>query len=165
MQNGKQSTCRFIDTFPLSHRLIMRTGWYGFIAIGLVGISLHNLAWAGIYFAVVCAGFALAVSRAICSHCPYPSQYDSCLFLPPTLVKKLYPYRGPEVSLSGKICTVLALVAIIAFPQYWLKENTFLLFLFWTFCLPSIAAFPLFYCKRCRHTGCPLNTTEQSGCR
>lgn len=164
MHREKPSQCQFIDRFPFAHRLVMRTGWYGFIAIGLVGISLQNLFWAGAYVLLVFVGFGLAVLPSVCSHCPYPVKYDSCLFVPPIVVRKFYPYRGPKVSRLGSIYAVSAIAAIIAFPQAWLMDNTLLLFLFWVFCLPSIAAFPLFYCKRCRHTGCPLNATGSSGC-
>ncbi len=158
MKSQAEGKCKYIDRFPLSHQLIMRTGWYGFITVGLVGIAMHSLVWAGVYFIISLAGFALAVMPSICAHCPYPTKYDSCLFLPPAIVRKLYPYRGPEESLAGKILTIISLIAIIAFPQPWLSKNSIFLTLFWLICLPSIAAFPLFYCKRCRHKGCPLNS-------
>jgi hypothetical protein len=160
MQNHKNTKCSYIDRFSLTQILVMRTAWYGFIAIGITGIALHSFSWAAIYTTVTFFAFTLGVMPTICAHCPYPVERDTCLFAPPFLIKKFYPYKGPEVSFRESVITIFALATVVIFPQYWLNKNSFLQALFWIIFLPSIAAFPFFYCKRCRHTGCPLNQTE-----
>ena len=159
--NIQDHSCSLIDRFPLKHRIIMQTGWYGFIAIGLAGVALQSQLWALIYFVFVIASFFFMVLPSLCSHCPYPEKHDTCLFLPPSLIRKFYPYRGPRMSRTESLTTLLGLAGIVIFPQAWLYHSPLLFIIFWAFCLPSIIAFPLYYCKRCRHEKCPMNNARR----
>lgn len=135
----------------------MRTGWFGFMAVGFLGIYRQAPLWAFFYAVFGVLGFALVVLPSLCAHCPYPAKYDTCLFLPPGLVRKLYRYRGPHMSLTGKTATLAALAGMVIIPLFWLANDVFLLSVFFLIGLPVIAAFPFFYCRRCRHAGCPMN--------
>lgn len=153
--------CNLIDTFSLKERLIMRTAWFGFTAVGLWGIHRQDPLWALLYLVYVLAGFALVVLPALCAHCPYPSQYSTCLFLPPGLVQRFYPYGGPRMSLLGKVAVFIVMAGMLAFPQFWLVHDRGLLTLFWLLALPTVVAFPLHYCRHCRHKGCPMNRVSK----
>ena len=151
------STCGLIDRFSWKQKLLMRTGWFGFMAVGAWGIYLQDPLWALLYVSAGVAGFALVVLPCLCTHCPYPSRFSTCLFLPAGLVQRFYPYRGPQMTPAGKLAVAAVMVGMVAFPQLWLISHPGLLVLFWLLALPVIAAFPLHYCRRCRHTGCPMN--------
>lgn len=160
MHNQKDTHCSFIDSFSLAQILIMRTAWYGLVGIGITAIALHSYTWAVVYFAVTLAAFTLGIMPALCAHCPYPAERDTCLFIPPRFITKFYPYKGPDMSFKESFITILGLAIVVIFPQYWLNKNIILQVSFWIICLPAIGAFPLFYCKRCRHTGCPMNQAD-----
>ena len=149
--------CSLIDRFSLKQKLLMRTGWLGLMAVGTGGIYLQDHFWALVYIISALAGFALVVLPGLCAHCPYPSTSSTCLFLPAQFVLRFYPYRGPRMSLGGKLAVAAVIIGLIALPQFWLIQRPGLLALFWLLALPAIAAFPLHYCRRCRHMGCPLN--------
>ena len=150
-------TCGWIDRFTWQQKALMRTGWFGFMAVGVWGIFLQDPLWALLYLIYGAAGFVLVVLPGLCSHCPYPSRFSTCLFLPAGLVARFYPYRGPQMSPAGKAAVAVVMVGMVVIPQFWLISSKGLLLLFWLLAVPVIAAFPLHYCRRCRHTGCPMN--------
>jgi hypothetical protein len=162
MSSGGVHNCKLIERFSVKERFFMRSGWLGFMAVGCYGIYTQDPLWALLYIVFGLLGFALVVLPALCSRCPYPVEFSTCLFLPPSLIRRFYPYRGPHMSLSGKISTIVILVGVVAFPLYWLADNRLLLLVYWIFGLPALAAFPLHYCRRCRHSGCPLNKASAS---
>jgi hypothetical protein len=157
MQPTNCSNDRLIDRFSLQERLVVRTGWYGFMIIGTIGIFMQAPIWAAVYLGYSLVAFGLIILPGLCAHCPYPSQYSTCLFLPPALVNRFYPYKGPQMHPTAKILVFIAMAAIVMLPQFWLIASLPLFLLFWLFALPTLVAFPMHYCKRCRHFDCPLN--------
>lgn len=162
MSSVSHHTCNLIDQFSLKERVIMRTAWAGFTAIGVWGIYRQDPLWSLLYLIYVLAGFGLVVLPGLCAHCPYPSQFSTCLFLPPGLVQRFYPYRGPRMSPLGKVAVLVVMAGMVVFPQFWLIHDPAVLALFWLTALPVIATFPLHYCRRCRHRGCPMNRVANS---
>ncbi len=160
MKTTQHSKCVPIDRFSLKERLLMRTGWFGFMAVGAYGIYQQNPLWAWFYVAYGFFGFALAVLPSLCAHCPYPYKRSTCLFMPPGLLKKFYPYRGPKLSTGDKWAAFSAMAGMVIIPHFWLVNNRPLLLLFWLIGLPVVAAFPMHYCARCRHFGCPMNRAK-----
>ena len=152
--------CTLIDRFSLKERAIMRIGWYGFMAVGTIGIYKQSPVWAMLYVAYSLLSFALVILPALCSHCPYPSKHGTCLFLPPGLLNRFYPYKGPQMSLAGKFAVFITMAGIVILPHFWLIKDLPMLLLFWCFGLPTLMAFPLHYCKHCRHFDCPMNKAE-----
>jgi hypothetical protein len=146
------------DYFSLTERFLMRVGWGGFMLIGFFGIYLQDPIWAWGYAVLGIVGFLLVVIPLLCVHCPYPYHYNTCLFLPQAFLKRFYPHRGPKMSTFGKIAVSIVLASMVVLPNFWLVTDLPLLLLFWLFGLPTIAALPIYYCKHCRHTGCPMNT-------
>lgn len=157
MSSLSPHTCSMIDRFSLQERVLMRTAWAVFTALGAWGIYRHAPLWSLLYLIYVLAGFALVVLPGLCAHCPYPSKFSTCLFLPPGLVQRFYPYRGPTMSPFEKIAVSVTMAGMVLIPQIWLVREPVILVIFWLSAIPVIAAFPLYYCRRCRHQGCPMN--------
>ena len=86
MQPRNTSDATLINRFALKERLLSRTGWYGFMIVRTWGIFVQAPIWAVVYLVYSLAAFTLVILPGLCAHCPYPSEYSSCLFLPPTLV-------------------------------------------------------------------------------
>lgn len=166
MPSGKNTGCTLIDRFSLKERMIMKLGWYGFMAIGTYGIYKQAPVWAAIYVVYALLAFARIIVPGLCAHCPYPSMHGTCLFLPPALLNRFYPYRGPRMNAVEKITVGVAMAGLVIMPNVWLIADLPLLALFWLFGLPTLAAFPRHYCKHCRHFDCPMNkatVTDPSG--
>jgi Na+/proline symporter len=162
MSTKDHSCCTLIDRFSWKEKLLMRTGWFGFMAVGAYAIARQNPLWAWAYVALGVFGFTLVVLPNICARCPYPSQFSTCLFLPPGLMKRFYPYKETKMSLSGKIATLLAMAGMVIMPQFWLVHNLPLFALFWLIGLPVLTAFPFYYCSRCRNFSCPMNKAQKA---
>jgi hypothetical protein len=150
------------DSFAMWERVVWPLCFAGFIAVALVGI--HSISPVG---ALVYAGFALlglAVGfPSLCSHCPYPTRHSTCLFLPPKLVARLLPYRGPRLSRLETVAVLLVTTGLFLLPQVWLIRDPIWLLPFWALALPVAIAFPVYYCRRCRHAGCPMNRVPRNG--
>lgn len=150
-----------IGHFSLKERIICRIGFYGFMAIGTYGMYKQSPLWAMIYVLVALLGFTAVILPSLCVHCPYPSKHNTCLFLPPALLNRFYPYKKPPMSLFKKIATFTVFAIFLIMPQPWLFNDLPMLGLFWLLCLPLLAVFPAYYCKRCRHIECPLNKVSR----
>jgi len=154
--------CALIDRFSLTERLIMRTGWLGFMAVGAYAIYRQDPLWAWGYVAYGIIGFALVVLPGLCAHCPYPYERSTCLFMPPGILRKFYPYRGPRMTPAEKAAAFSTMAGMVVLPHFWLVNDIPLLMIFWLLGLPVLAAFPMHYCSRCRHFGCPMNKAPKS---
>ncbi len=152
--------CTLIDRFSFLEKMLMRAGWYGAMAVGFYGIYKQDPLWAVLYAAFGILGFALGVMPSLCAHCPYPAFHSTCLFMPPAVVRKFYPYRGARMSRLEKVVTLVCLAGTMIIPLFWLARDRVLLVVFLLIGLPVLAVFPLHYCRRCRHVGCPLNRTS-----
>jgi hypothetical protein len=162
MPNRNNTGVSLIDRFSLKERMIMQVGWYGFMTIGTFGIYRQSPVWAVIYVIYSLLAFAQVILPGLCAHCPYPSMHATCLFLPPSLLSRFYPYKGPRMRTMEKISVGTAMAGLVLMPNIWLVRDPPLLALFWLFGLPILAVFPVHYCRRCRHSGCPMNKVPAS---
>ena len=149
-----------INRFSLKEKLLMRSGWLGFMTVGAYAIYRQDPLWAYMYVIGEFLVFALVILPFLCAHCPYPYKFSTCLYMPHGLVQKFYAYRGPEMGASEKIAAGAALASMVIIPQFWLIHEIKLLVIFWLAAVPSMAVFPLHYCSRCRHHGCPMNKAK-----
>ena len=159
---AKNNECMLIDCFSLTEKILLRIGWYGFLVVGTYAIYKQDPLWAWIYAAYAILGFALLVLPSLCAHCPYPYEFSTCLFLPPALLRRYYPYRGPGMSITGKVVALSTMTGMVLLPNFWLIHDIGLAVLFWLLALPMLAIFPLHYCARCRHFSCPLNKAQKT---
>ncbi len=147
---------RLADGFSPTQKVLLRLLFAALLAVGIYAGFLQGAGWGWFYVGFVVVS-QVVLLRVLCGHCPYPHQYDDCLLLPVSLLRRLAPYRGPEISPAGKLAIGLALAGVVVVPQYWLVQRPVLLVMFWAACLPFVVYFPLRLCGRCRHTGCPAN--------
>jgi hypothetical protein len=157
MSSTKGSDGHLIDRFSLKERLLSRGAWYGFMAVGTWGIFIQAPLWAVIYLLYSLAAFTLVILPGLCAHCPYPSEYSTCLFLPPAVVNRFFPYKGPQMHPVNKVLAFVAMAGIVMMPQFWLITDLPRLLLFWLLALPILVAFPRHFCRHCRHLDCPMN--------
>jgi hypothetical protein len=127
------------------------------MAVGTWGIYLKSPLWSLFYLLYSIGGFTLVILPGLCAHCPYPYRFSTCLFFPLGLLKRYYPYKGPRMSRAEKIFVAVVMAGIFIFPQFWLLRQPGTLAVFWLLALPVLIVFPLYYCRRCRHVGCPMN--------
>jgi hypothetical protein len=154
--------CRFLDGFPMMHKIVMRFLMIIFPAVGVYAIFLHNALWGWIYLGLLTLGQAILVLPNLCGHCPYPHEYDDCLLIPAGLLRRFIPYGGSEIGKGGRFALVLAAAGSVLIPQVWLFREPVLFILFWVTLIPFLAYFTLYLCKRCRHTGCPANRVPKT---
>ena len=148
--------------FALWEKGLWRLCFYGFLVVGAAGVYAVSPLGGATYAALSLVGLFAVVLPSLCSHCPYPTRYRDCLFLPPGLVRALYPFRGPRMSRAEGFAFLGVTLALIAAPQLWLLARPAWLLAFWALALPVLVAFPLYYCRRCRHFGCPANRVPRA---
>jgi hypothetical protein len=73
--------------FSLPLRLAMRLCLYAFFAIGFIGTGLLSRTVGAVYLIVLLVG-GWAILRCFCSHCLYPYSLDSCLPMPPLILRR-----------------------------------------------------------------------------
>ena len=149
---------KLTDKFGTPERILMIIGFYGFILVGAIGIFSVSLVWGLIYIGFALIGLFGIVLSCLCSHCPYPYEHDTCLFLPVSLVKRLRKYNPDPLKKHEKFGFVFVMAGLVVIPQYWLVQNIILLIVFWVLCLPTFfLVLPFYYCKHCRLFTCPFN--------
>jgi len=149
-----------IETFNPLEKILLRVGFYGFMIIGAYGIYSNSIVWGLIYTGFVIFGSKFGLLYFLCSHCPYPYKHSDCLFVPSSLIKKQYEFRSDKMSVLDNIGFVAIMAGFIVIPQYWLFKNYTILILFWILCLPTLASFPFYLCRRCQHFDCPFNSVS-----
>ena len=148
--------------FKSWEKLLMRLAFYGYLLIGFYAIYIESVAW-GLGYLLFCGlGMIFLVLYGLCANCPYPYQFSDCLFLPYNVIKRLYKYRGGNMTRLDKIGFMVVFAGTILIPQFWLINHFKLLCLFWILALPICIAFPIYYCRRCRHFNCPLNKVNSA---
>ncbi|MBN1273448.1 MAG: hypothetical protein JXB26_14365 [Candidatus Aminicenantes bacterium] len=159
-QNDDQNI-KLIDRFSLVEKILMRIGFYGFIIVGVYGIFTVSTLWGAIYIGFILLSLSFGLLYCLCSHCPYPYQFSTCLFLPYGIVKKICRFRSESMNILEKIVFMVAILGLVVFPQYWLFKNYTILIIFWIFCLPTLGGLLFYFCKRCRHSCCPFNSARK----
>lgn len=145
-----------IENFSLFQKTFSRIGLYGSLALGIYGVFSESIFWGFAYMSVAILGTWVLLGR-LCARYPYPYKNSNCLFLPFEWIKAAFRYRSEPMRFRDTLGLAVAATGLVAFPQYWLLKNPFLLSAFWIVCLPTLSVFPVYFCKRCRHVGCPLN--------
>jgi len=150
---------RFVDRFSMGQKIVLRLLLVAFCLVGLIAVFRHDALWGWIYLGVLTLGQAVLVVPNLCARCPYPYEYNDCLFVPAGLLRTLVPRRTSPMGPAGKGALLAGAGALVVIPQYALFQEPLLLILFWALLLPFLGFFPLYLCRHCRHTGCPANRT------
>ncbi len=145
------------DGFGIVEKVLMRTGFYGFILIGAWAIARQSAAWAAVYLAGSVIGLVLVVYVFLCRYCPYPFRYRDCLFFPyQWLTSAVRPSAG-RMGRGHQFGFSAVMAMLLLFPHPWLIGDPRVLLAFWMLAGPTVAALPLYYCRRCHHHQCVFN--------
>ena len=147
------------DGFSWYEKLCIRGGLAGLVAVGAVGIYLESPAAAIGYLLFGLVGGVLVIYDFLCVYCPYPYEHSDCLFFPRQLLTMVVNRRSGKINAVRRALLMLTAAGLVLVPQYWLWGNWGLLAVFWALAIPLGLAFPLFFCPRCRHAACPMNST------
>lgn len=163
MNSGKASAPGpdYIDTFSPAEKALMRIGLYGFVAAGAVGMHAAGPAWGWGYLAFAVLGFSGPVALILCARCPYPYVRHTCLFVPPGLIARVYPFRPRPMAGWEKVVLALFFAALFVVPLPFLVAWPAALAVFLALALPTNAAVLLCYCPRCRNRRCPFNRVRR----
>lgn len=150
--------------FSLSEKILMGAGFYASVVTGAYGICAQSIAWGLLYISFIIFGMFILLGYCVCAYCPYIHPgYSDCLFPPfGTVVRKLYKFRPGPISTLDKIGSLIMMVGVIAYPQYWLFKNYTILIIFWIFCLPTLMGFVFYECRRCQHHDCLFNRARRN---
>jgi hypothetical protein len=120
-------------------------------------IAAVSLLWLGVYLLVLLAGL-LTLCRFFCSHCPHYGRSGKtvkCLFLW-GLPKFFEPRRGP-LGWRAKGLSLLAAVAMVLFPLYWLLDQPGQLLVYAVALTAVGMTLRRHECSRCIYFDCPAN--------
>ena len=151
------------DKFSTREKVLWRLLYADMLIAGVFAISLSTLFGALLYIGLAVMGLGMLVIWCLCANCRYPYHFDTCLFFPARWIRGLFKYRGGAMTGLDKLGFSAAFALTVLIPQYWLIRHPWLLGFFWAGGLPLLIAFPLHYCRRCRHGSCPFNRLPSQG--
>jgi len=130
------------------------------------GIWLSSPYFAAAYLAYTLGSFTLLMRYTVCARCPHLLTAGDCLFLPPSLAKKLVStkHAGPLLPWERAIFFGAFLGAAL-FPVWFLLQEPALLGAFIVLMGGSFLGLLLHFCKECHTTVCPLNKRRAGGCK
>ncbi|KDE56068.1 hypothetical protein [Methanoculleus sp. MH98A] len=129
----------------------------GAVMAGAAAIGLAEPLYALVYLAVA-ALLVGTVIAAFCTKCPLRG--EKCLHVLPGRLAALLPARRGEYTAVEVAVVVVALLLILAIPQYWLLSQVPLFALFWV--LAGTGTFLILrrVCPGCGNRCCPLRLKE-----
>ena len=145
------------DDFTWYDKLLARGGVGGMVAIAAAGMWMQSPGAAIAYLAFAAIAALLVVYDLLCVYCPYPYQYADCLFFPHALVSRAVRQRTGAIGPARKLLMAAVSAGLVIIPQYWLWANWPMFVAFWLLAVPLGMAFPVYMCRRCRHTRCLAN--------
>lgn len=148
------------DGFALWEKTIGRGGFYGIMATGAVAFYSENV-WLGMAYTLFLVIFPLTIlGLTICTRCPYPCDYGTCLFMPVRINRWFYKPKTTPLSKIETVGFYISFLGIAVVPLYWIFKQPLLTALFLFFALPFYGYFFLYCCRRCRNTACPFNRCD-----
>ena len=111
--------------------------------------------YAIIYLAIFASWYA-TIFTAYCSKCPC---HLNCTHLyMGRIASRLFKTRRPGGSSSDYLVNSALLIALIAFPQYWLKDHLLILLGFWLIMIAMGPMITPLFCPDCDNTSCPVHS-------
>lgn len=125
-------------------------------AFGVADIHLFRVSLAlGLGYAVGIPIMLLSVFYTYCTKCPHVATKDCRHVIVGWVTQKLFKLRKPtEYTVPEILCVVVAVLALIIFPQYWLISNKALFIAFWALLTISIIIIRRGVCTACGNYNC-----------
>lgn len=125
-----------------------------YLTLGIVIVLRHSAFWGIVYLVAICLSFIIC-AYCWCGKCP--CRLHACTHLWLGKLTQFLPQRKPGEYTSGdKVGAWLYIIGLHGIPQYWLWQQKALFGLFWGLALATFLVGPLYACKSCQHTYCPL---------
>ena len=151
--------CELAEGFSLWEKIYAQFSFIAMGVLGTIGILLEDWIWVIPYVFIYWYGIPGIIMRHLnCPRGPHLHEFGDCLQAPVIITKwlvkkkKTTPYSPFE-----KLLFLTIFILIPVYPIYWLLSNMILLFAFLaTTGMWYLGQF-LYFCKRCRASGCPFN--------
>jgi hypothetical protein len=127
---------------------------YAALALGCAVVFRHSIAFGSAYAALILL-WPLPVAWFFCAKCP--CRLD-CGHVAIGAITRILPERKPgKYSVGDVIGSILPILVVVAFPQYWLWRDTAASIVFWA--LTALAGIEARFgvCVSCPNEYCPLN--------
>jgi hypothetical protein len=127
-----------------------------FIAIGIAAVDLFTVSISlGIVNIVLLPLIFLNVFYWYCRKCPHIMNGTCRHVILGKITHGLFNAVAPaKYSFKEIIFTLLPLIILIIFPQYWLFQNKYLFIAFWIFMLVAVIIVRTGVCTGCKNTNC-----------
>jgi hypothetical protein len=128
------------------------------LAIVIAAITLfQNSLVLGVIYLAACGIGGWTVVYAYCSKCTCKA---NCAHVLPGKAALIYnrqpgPYTKTEIA-----ALILALLPIIALPQFWLWQSKSLFIIYWLLIAIALIQVRTVICRSCDNTHCPLNNNQ-----
>ena len=106
-------------------------------------------------YLIIFLSWYITIFWAYCSRCP--CHFNCTHVYMGRLASKIFKTKRESSSSIDYPINNLLLIAVLIYPQYWLKDNLYIFSGFW---LVMIAMGPLItplYCPECENTSCPVH--------
>jgi len=124
------------------------------VCVGVYAIAKYSVVIGAVYIGIT-AFCVLGIIYSFCAKCECRS--GSCSHVIPGKMTNLFPDRKQTNYSFGDIFfTIVSLLVILLFPQYWLWRNTSLVILFWILIAAAVVEILFFVCKNCKNKKCPV---------
>jgi len=124
------------------------------LAIVVALISLSNQSfWLALLYLVIIGLSSCGILYAYCAKCSV--RLDNCSHVIPGSLTRYFPIRkqGPYTFLDYA-GTILCLLVLVLFPQYWLFTDLAALLLFWLLVVIATADILVYVCRQCENMRC-----------
>jgi hypothetical protein len=125
----------------------------------IAGYALFNYSalLGSAYILILILGFSF-ISLTYCIKCPIRAK---CNHIIPGLVSKLRKYNSTDYTRRDIITTLITLLVIIGFPQYWMFKSFSLFIVFWIVISITLVEIFFFVCSKCSNKKCALCRADQ----
>lgn len=128
----------------------------GFAAAAVVvaAVALFRTAWMlGVVYLAICAAASGAIVYAYCAKCPCKAR---CGHVFPGKAAMIFDRQPGPYTATELTVLLLALLALIGLPQFWLWRYTGLFVAHWLLNVVALVQVRAVVCRSCDNVYCPL---------
>jgi hypothetical protein len=131
------------------------------LAIVIALISLSNQSfWLALLYLVIIGLCSCGILYAYCAKCVV--RLNNCSHVVPGSLTRYFPMRKQDpYTFLDYAGTILSLLVLILFPQYWLLKDLVALLLFWGLAIIATAQILFFVCRQCENEQCLMCPERQ----
>lgn len=96
----------------------------------------------------------IIIIYSYCTKCP--QKENNCAHVFPGMISRFMPDREGRYNKHDIMGTIIPVLVLILFPQYWLWQKKNLFILFWVLIIIAFIEIVVFVCKSCENRHCSL---------